>query len=148
MTYNAGHETEQGSTSDDIQVEIPEEETLESRGIDESQRPESIGGNSSKEQIVEEDGELSIPGSIQGEISKSNQDNIQDAEKLNEVEITTEILKEGCINAVSQENIQEDAIKMLKDDENEAERSKGEVRLCKKSKPVCIIGKVEIVHLL
>ncbi|PON84255.1 hypothetical protein TorRG33x02_200090 [Trema orientale] len=134
-------ETEEGLTLDDvqahntvtattddpiIQVEIPEEEAFKSRGEDESRKLESNEEISNEERTVE-DVKFSIPEQIQVEISKSNQDNVKDAEKLNDEESTTEIIKEGYLNALSPENIQEDAIKTLKDQENEAERPKGEI---------------------
>ena len=148
MTYDAGHETEEGSLLADvqvhnmvrdvddpiIQVEIPEEEALKSKGEDESQRPESRGGNSNKEETVEEEVKFSILESIEGEIRANNQDNVEDAEKLNDEESTTVIINEGGINALSPESIQEEAIRTLKDHENEAERSKGEVGLLKRKK--------------
>ncbi|PON41574.1 hypothetical protein PanWU01x14_288460 [Parasponia andersonii] len=135
-------ETEEGLTLDDVQahntvtattddpilqVESPEEEAFKSRGEDESRKLESNEEISNEERTVE-DVNFSIPEQIQVDISKGNQDNVKDAEKLNDEESTTEIIKEGCyLNALSPENIQEDAIKTLKDQENEAERPKGEI---------------------
>lgn len=89
------------------------------------------GEDECHQQIVGEEVAFSAPEPIQEETSKTSQDNIKEAQKINE-ESTAEITKEGNINDLSQENIQEDVIEVLEDHENEVEKSKKEVRLCKK----------------
>ena len=103
--------------------EILEEEASKSRGDDESQRQENAEIDFDREKIIEREVTLSTPESIQEEISKSSQDNLKDEES------TTEIAKDGRISNLSQENVQQDMIKTLKDHENEVEKSKEEVRL-------------------
>ncbi|XP_024029532.1 titin isoform X3 [Morus notabilis] len=115
-----------GASIEENKVETPNEETSKSKGDDESHRQESTITDFNKEQIVGEEDTFSTPAAIQQETSKSSQDNIEDAEKINK-EHPAEITKEDNINDISLENIQEGAIKVLKDSENEVEKSKQEV---------------------
>lgn len=113
------------SSTEEQRVEILEEETMKSRHEGESCALESTEGNVNKEQIVDRD----ITFSTSESASKSSQEIEKDAEKLDEEESTTEIVKEANVNDLLQENVREDANKTLFDYNDEAETSKYEVRL-------------------
>ena len=113
------------SSTEEQRVEILEEETMKSRHESESCALESTEGNVNKEQIVDRD----ITFSTSESASKSSQEIEKDAEKLDEEESTTEIVKEANVNDLLQENVREDANKTLFNYNDEAETSKYEVRL-------------------
>ena len=113
------------SSTEEQRVEILEEETMKSRHEGESCALESTEGNVNKEQIIDRD----ITFSTSESASKSSQEIEKDAEKLDEEESTTEIVKEANVNDLLQENVREDANKTLFDYNDEAETSKYEVRL-------------------
>lgn len=98
-------------------AEISEEEALKSKHEDESHRQEA---KSNKEQIIGEYATFSAVEAIQEETSNSSQDNVKDAEKLNEEESTVESLPD---------NNQEVEVKKSNDQEYEAEISTEQVRL-------------------
>lgn len=125
---------------EESKVEIAEEEALKLRGKDEGQTQESTEENVEKEQIIERDVTLSTMESVQEETSKSSQENIKDAENLNEEESTVDIIKEGKLDYLSPENTLKDSTKTGEDRENEGEKSREEVRLCKKSPRLVIFG--------
>ncbi|GMN42571.1 hypothetical protein TIFTF001_011789 [Ficus carica] len=112
---------------EESKVEIVEEEALKLRGEDEGQTQESTEENVEKEEIIKRDVTLSTTESVQEETSKSSQENIKDAENLNEEESTVDIIKEGKLDDLSSMNTLEDSIKTGEDRENEAEKSKEEI---------------------
>lgn len=133
LTSIAAQESEESSALDDIPAKVDNivgkitEEASKPTGEDESHKQEGTAADFNKGQISERDVAISTSESIQEETSKSSEDNVKDAEKLNEEENPAEIIKEGNINHLSLENIQEDATETLKHPEREAEKSKEEV---------------------
>lgn len=123
-------------TEASIEESKPEDEASKPKGDDESRKQESTGADCDKEEIVEREVTFCTPESIQEETSKASPDDAKDEEKI------TEITKISQINDLSQENIQEDVIETSKDHENEAEKSKEEVRYNKESPTYLVFSKI------
>lgn len=113
--------------SSSLQQNETEKKKLELNAVAEQLETSALKDDARTTTCVKEEGN---EPKITGKYLTEEKDNEKDAEKLNEEESSTKIKKEGSANELSPEFIQEYSTAASKEEEDEAEKFKEEVRFC------------------